>query len=192
MPQDGPHILPHQGDGAWLGSVEPEPAGGVHPVTQLLLRLECRESGAIYVNMVEMDHHEDTPLGLLLYRASTVLRQEVSTVLRPMGLTLPEFVCMRHLSETPGSSSAELARTAGVTPQAMNTVLRRLEDEGLASRPETVTSGRALPANLTDKGRTLLKRSEALVRVADERILGKLDAGQQREFKRMLGTLGSD
>jgi DNA-binding MarR family transcriptional regulator len=92
----------------------------------------------------------------------------------------------------PGMSSAELSRFGNVTPQAMNAVLRRLEDMGAVARPESVPSGRALPATLTGQGRTLLKRAEAAVRTADARILAKLSAAEQREFKRMLEALGSD
>lgn len=135
---------------------------------------------------------DDAPLGYLLYRVAAVLRPEASAVLGPLGLTLPEFVCLRMLSMNPGLSSAELSRNSNVTPQAMNTVLRRLEEVGAVARPTSVSSGRALPASLTSQGRTLLKRAEAAVRVADSRILAKLTAAQQREFKRMLDKLGSD
>lgn len=135
---------------------------------------------------------EDAPLGYLLYRVGAALRPEVSAVLRPLGLTLPEFVCLRMLSMSPGLSSAELSRNASVTPQAMNTVLRKLEDIGAVTRPASVSSGRALPATLTGPGRALLKRAEGVVRVADGRILAKLSTAQQREFKRMLDKLGSD
>lgn len=135
---------------------------------------------------------EDPPLGYLLYRVGTVLRPEVSAALGPVGLTLPEFVCLRTISLSPGLSSAELSRHLSVTPQAMNTVLRKLEDIGAVARPESVSSGRALPATLTAQGRTLLKRAESAVHEADARILAKLTPPQQREFKRMLEKLGSD
>lgn len=155
-------------------------------ITAWAMRASIRRK---YVNMVDMTQ-DDAPLGYLLYRVATVLRPEVSAVLGPLGLTLPEFVCLRVLSMFPGMSSAELSRHAGVTPQAMNTVLRKLEDVGAVARPSSVSSGRALPANLTGQGRTLLKRAEGAVRGADARILSKLTNTQQREFKRMLEKLG--
>jgi DNA-binding MarR family transcriptional regulator len=139
-----------------------------------------------------MGQADDAPLGYLLYRVGAVLRPEVSGVLGPHGLTLPEFVCLRILSMYPGMSSAELSRHTNVTPQAMNAVLRKLEDLGAVERPESVSSGRALPATLTGQGRALLQRAEAAVRTADARILSKLTDVQQREFKRMLEKLGSD
>ncbi|ABK65914.1 MarR family transcriptional regulator [Mycobacterium avium subsp. hominissuis] len=145
-----------------------------------------------YVKIVDMTEADDAPLGYLLYRVGAALRPEVSGALGPLGLTLPEFVCLRILSMFPGMSSAELSRRAGVTPQAMNTVLRRLQEVGAVARPSSVSSGRSLPAHLTGAGRTLLKRAEAAVRGADARILAKLTETQQREFKRMLQKLGSD
>ncbi|MDP7702890.1 MULTISPECIES: MarR family winged helix-turn-helix transcriptional regulator [unclassified Mycobacterium] len=135
---------------------------------------------------------QDAPLGYLLYRVTTLLRPEVAAALSPLGLTLPEFVCLRILSLRPGLSSAELARGAGVTPQAMNTVLRKLEDLGVVSRPASVSSGRALPASLTSQGQELLQRAEAVVRTADAHILCRLSDAEQREFKNMLVKLGSD
>ncbi|WP_374101655.1 MarR family winged helix-turn-helix transcriptional regulator [Mycobacterium sp. SM1] len=141
--------------------------------------------------MFDMSEYEDQPLGYLLYRVMSVLRPQVAAELGPVGLGLPEFVCLRILSTLPGQSSAELARNTNVSPQAMNLVLRGLQDMGAVTRPTTVSSGRALPARLTSKGRALLKRAEAAVRVADERLLAPLTPAERREFKRLLHVVGS-
>lgn len=142
--------------------------------------------------MVDMADGSDAPLGYLLYRVGAALRPEVSSALAPLGLTIAEFVCLRILSQSPGSSSADLARRANVTPQAMNTVLRKLQDLGAVERPASVSSGRALPASLTTAGRALLKRAETVVFAADARLLARLTDSQQREFRRMLETLGAE
>ncbi len=142
--------------------------------------------------MVDMRPAEDPPLGYLLFQAMAALRPEVSAGLSPLGLSLPEFVCLRMLSTSPGLSSAELARLGNVSPQAMNTVLQRLETAQLVTRPASVASGRALPASLTTNGRTILKQAEAAVRDADAKVMAKLSTSQQRDFKRMLATLSPD
>ncbi|WP_046320150.1 MarR family transcriptional regulator [Mycobacterium sp. UM_Kg1] len=139
--------------------------------------------------MIDVD---SAPLGYLLYRASSALRPQVSAVLGPLGLTLPEFACMRVLSLRPGLSSAELARRAGVTPQAMNTVLHRLENRGAVSRPDSVPSGRALPATLTEAGRDLLTKAEQAVRVADGRVLAALSTAEQHRLREMLERIGAE
>jgi DNA-binding MarR family transcriptional regulator len=141
--------------------------------------------------MFDMSEYEDQPLGYLLYRVMTVLRPQVTAELAPVGLGLPEFVCLRLLSMFPGQSSADLARNTNVSPQAMNMVLRGLQDMGAVTRPSTVSSGRALPARLTNKGRAVLKRAEAAVHVAEDRLLAHITPTERREFKRLLHKVGS-
>ena len=141
--------------------------------------------------MIDMRNPDEQPLGYLLYRVMASLRPAVAAQLRPLDLALPEFVCLRILSMFPGRSSAELARETNVSPQAMNHVLRGLQDRGAVTRPATVSSGRALPAQLTANGRALLKRAEAAVHEADQRVLAKLTAVEQRELRRLLDAAAS-
>jgi DNA-binding MarR family transcriptional regulator len=135
----------------------------------------------------------DEPLGYLLYRAHNALRSEVTTgVLDPLGLAFPQYICMRILSRFPGRSNAELARDTNVSPQAMNMVMRGLEERGLVSRPASVASGRSLPAALTREGEELLSRTDAGVRAAERRVMADLTSDQRTQFKRILVTIGSD
>jgi DNA-binding MarR family transcriptional regulator len=136
--------------------------------------------------MVDMTDAGDQPLGYLLYRMMAALRPAVTARLQPLGLVLGEFVCLRILSMAPGRSNAELARDTNVSPQAMNNVLRALQDRGIVTRPASVPSGRALPAELTSKGKALLDRAEAAVRGADEQVLANLTRAQQRQLRRLL------
>lgn len=137
--------------------------------------------------MLDMgDALEEQPLGYLMYRVVAVLQPKVSAQLQPLGLTLPEFVCLRVLSMAPGQSNAELARHTNVSPQAMNNVLRGLQERGAVRRPATVDSGRALPAELTADGAELLKRAETTVLTAEDEVLSRLDTEQRRDLKRLL------
>ncbi|MGY2063713.1 MarR family winged helix-turn-helix transcriptional regulator, partial [Nocardia gipuzkoensis] len=78
-----------------------------------------------------MEGLEDKPLGYLLHRVATALRAEVvATVLEPLDLAFPEYLCLRMLSESPGASNAQLARDANVSPQAMNKVIHELQQRG--------------------------------------------------------------
>jgi DNA-binding MarR family transcriptional regulator len=136
---------------------------------------------------------EDQPLGYLLSRAMWSLKSDVTaTVLEPLEVAFPEYLCMRVLSKFPGQSNADLARALSVSPQAMNMVLRGLEDRGLVTRPPSVSSGRSLPAELTGDGEELLKRTDAGVRAAEQRLMANLTDKERHEFKRILATLGTD
>jgi DNA-binding MarR family transcriptional regulator len=141
--------------------------------------------------MPDMSDGEVKPLGYLLHRLTTALRTDVTaTVLEPLGLPFPQYICMRILSLYPGSSNAELARDVMVSPQAMNMVVRSLQDRGLVTRPATVAAGRSLPAELTQEGKALLKRTEAGIRAAEDRVLAPLNERDQRELRRILADLG--
>jgi DNA-binding MarR family transcriptional regulator len=70
----------------------------------------------------------------------------------------------------------------------MNNVLRSLQERGVVARPASVSSGRALPAQLTAKGKALLKRAEDAVHVADQRVLANLTDAEQRHLKRLLAA----
>jgi DNA-binding MarR family transcriptional regulator len=141
--------------------------------------------------MFDPPDFDDQPLGYLLHRVTTALRPVVTAQLRPLGLTVPELVCMKVLAARPGLSNAELARVTNVSPQAMNTVLRSLQDKGVVTRPASVSSGRSLPARLTKRGRALLKRGQAAVQVADDQVLAILTPDQRCELKRLLGAIGT-
>jgi DNA-binding MarR family transcriptional regulator len=137
---------------------------------------------------------QDEPLGFLLYRVMAALRPQVAAELKPLGVSLPEFVCMRILAKHPGLTSAELARGTNVSAQAMNQVLHALENRGALTRPASTPAGRAMPAQLTRSGKALLKRADAAVQVAEQQILTHLTVDEQNQLKQLLdgvGTLGS-
>jgi DNA-binding MarR family transcriptional regulator len=144
--------------------------------------------------MLDMDESfEDQPLGYLLSRVMFALKADVTeSVLDPLEVAFPEYLCMRVLAKYPGQSNADLARALSVSPQAMNMVLRGLEDRGLVTRPASVSSGRSLPAQLTRDGEELVKRTDAGVQAAERRLMANLTDEQRDDFKRTLGALGSD
>ncbi|WP_280268993.1 MarR family winged helix-turn-helix transcriptional regulator [Nocardia wallacei] len=136
-----------------------------------------------------MEDLEDQPLGYLLYRVVAALRAEVvATVLQPRGLSFPGYLCLRLLSQAPGSSNAQLARVTGVSPQAMNKVLRDLQQSGLVARPATAPAGRSLPASLTPEGARTLSRMEPEIAESERRALAGLTEQGRRELRRLLAS----
>jgi DNA-binding MarR family transcriptional regulator len=141
--------------------------------------------------MLGMSQPDEEPLGFLLYRVVAVLRPQIAAELKPLDLTLPEFVCLRILAKHPGLTSAELARGTNVSAQAANQVLHALEERAALSRPASTPAGRAMPAQLTRRGKALLKRAETAVHLAEERILTRLSADERRHLKRLLYAAGN-
>lgn len=136
--------------------------------------------------MVDMEIDGAATLGYLLTRTSMSLRAKVATGLTPEGLTLPEYICMAILFQTPGLSNSELARQAAVTRQAMNAVLQRLQEVGYISRPDTACQGRSLPARLTEAGVGKLSSARKVVVAAENEVMVDLDTKERKELKRLL------
>jgi DNA-binding MarR family transcriptional regulator len=140
--------------------------------------------------MVDMTEDDGQPLGYLLHTVAAALRAEVtSSVLEPLGLTFSQYICMRLLSHSPGRSNADLARDVSVSPQAMNMVVRGLQQRGLVSRPATVASGRSLPAELSRDGTALLERIDPGIREAEAKVLAPLSDHDRGHFRRLLADL---
>ncbi|ADG98066.1 transcriptional regulator, MarR family [Segniliparus rotundus DSM 44985] len=147
--------------------------------------------------MLDVHHHEempqpvDSPIGYFLKRAMLTTRAHVGAKLRPLGLTLPQYICMHMLHRNPGMSNAELAREAFVTRQAMNSVLHELEKMGVVARPATAAAGRVLPATLTDRGEELLAQALPHVWAAEDEVLAALSTTERNELKRLLACIVS-
>ncbi len=75
-------------------------------------------------------------VGVLIKETQSVLHQRMDEVLRPLGLTVPQYACLETLWDSPGITAAELARRAFVSRQSMNVVLQGLEKRGLIERSE--------------------------------------------------------
>lgn len=112
-----------------------------------------------------MDESRTVPeeLGVLIKETQAVLHQRMDDVLRPLGLSVPQYACLQALSDTPGITGSELARRAFVSRQSMNVLLQGLEKRGLIERSEdpgprreraTILTAAAIP--LIDRARTVV------------------------------------
>ena len=130
----------------------------------------------------------DTSLGYLLKAAASALHDALEAVLRPLGMTITHYSCLELLAQRPGLSNSELARGAFVTRQSMNVLLQALERQGLVVRPAQAPAGRALPTELTARGRRQLTVASAAVRRVEQDMLAQLDDGDQDEMRRLLAA----
>ncbi|WP_243118382.1 MarR family winged helix-turn-helix transcriptional regulator [Actinomyces wuliandei] len=125
-------------------------------------------------------------VGYRLKQVQAALRSRIDSVLRPLGLTMPQYACLELLSRTPGASGAELARGAFVSRQTMNVVLRSLQDRDLVTRSSRAAGGRALPLVLTAQGEELCQRAAQRVAEVEELMVGGLSDRQRRDLHRAL------
>lgn len=131
----------------------------------------------------------ETSLGYLLKEASSALRAAMEEVLRPLGMTITHYSCLELLAQRPGLSNSGLARGAFVTRQSMNVLLQTLERDGYVTRPAKAPVGKALPTQLTPRGRRSLAKASAAVRSVEVRMLTGLTETERSDAFRVLQSM---
>jgi DNA-binding MarR family transcriptional regulator len=113
-------------------------------------------------------------IGYLIYRVERRLRVRLDEAVAAHGITTTEYVTLSVLRDRDGLSSAQLARWAFVTPQAMNLVIGALERRGLIRRRPDPNHGRVLRASVTPKGLRTLERCDGDMDAIEADMLGDL------------------
>lgn len=135
------------------------------------------------------DHYE-LPLGRLLWHIRTTdrsMQQVLRRVFAPTDVTKAQFGAMQVLNQVHSASSAALARTMTVTPQAMVGVIAALEEKGYIRRgSDPAQSARVLVAELTDAGREALERASRRLMVIDVALSEALTETEQDTLVELL------
>jgi len=127
-------------------------------------------------------------LGVLIKETQAVLHQRMDEVLRPLGLNVPQYACLRALHDSPGITSSELARRAFVSRQSMNVLLQGLVQRGLVERSDQPGPRRELAASLTGPAAVLLGQADEQVAAVTQRMSGSLGS---QELRRLRDTLAA-
>ncbi len=114
-------------------------------------------------------------LSYLVFRLERRIRARLDQALAQHGVTTTEYMALSELRLRDGASSAQLARIAFVTPQAMNLVIRDLERRGLIHREADPNGGRVLRAGLSRDGKTVLRRCDRALDEIERVMLTALD-----------------
>ena len=125
-------------------------------------------------------------IGYLLKNAQQALRTEMDATLRDLGITTPQYAVLTFLAQSPGSSSAQLARRAFVTPQTMNRIVANLEAGELIERQPHPELGRVQEARLSRRGRRLLGECQRRIDDVEARMVADLTAAERRQLANLL------
>lgn len=128
----------------------------------------------------------DLRIGYLLKRAQAGLRSRMDGVLERRGLTTPQYSTLSNLERSPGSSSAELARLAFVTPQTMMRILDNLEAAGFISRAPHPDHGRILVTSLTAAGRKVVTACHGEIDEVEQQMLQGLNPKERGALQDLL------
>jgi DNA-binding MarR family transcriptional regulator len=137
-------------------------------------------------------HPEESP-GFLLWHVTLRWQREVTTTLKPLGLTHVQFVLLASTwwlnthDEQP--SQAALAAFASIDVKMVSQVIRTLERKGLITREIDSADTRARQLVVTEAGAALAPRAIDAVEAVDAALLKQLSRTDARAFTKTLRQL---
>jgi DNA-binding MarR family transcriptional regulator len=124
-----------------------------------------------------------------LKRAERAAARLLDAKLRGTGLTKSQFGVIQALAHMRKASSAELARTVFVTPQAMVGLITTLERKGYIERSQSEVSARIIDARLTAAGRAAWRRASARLAEIDDLLTDEFSQAEVVRLSRFLTRL---
>lgn len=132
------------------------------------------------VNFNEASVHpsaEESP-GFLLWRVSTLWRKAIEAVLKPLGLTHPQFVVLATTGWLTRmgkkASQVEIGRQAALDPNTTSQILRGLQAKGLIEQSHPIDERSKYPI-LTAAGVESLSKAMPAVENADAAFFASID-----------------
>jgi DNA-binding MarR family transcriptional regulator len=118
----------------------------------------------------------------------------MTDALRPFAVSVSQYTALSLLQAQPGLSNAQLARRTYVSPQAMNEIVKGLEQRHLVRRMQSPDHGQIKMTNLTDIGERLLEECDGAIDDLEQALFGGLGSVGIRRLRDALGdiTRGSD
>ncbi len=159
-----------------------------HKKTSNVLRLQWEFVHEKNVNFKEISAH-NTPNqspGFLLWHISTSWRSSIGAILKPIGLTHPQFVVLATLGWLTKKeklvTQAAIGKMAGIDPNTISQIIRGLELKALVKR-ESSSDRRAKNPTLTCTGTKIVNKALPAVEEADNQFFSKIN---QKETKDMI------
>jgi DNA-binding MarR family transcriptional regulator len=118
--------------------------------------------------------HGGERLGPAIRHLQLKLRTAMDKVLADEQLTTAQLGALKALDRVPGATSAELARSAGVTAQTMHEIIRLLTTRGWVERTQDPEHGRKLQQQLSATGRKALLAARRRVEKVEEKLAAPL------------------
>ena len=130
-------------------------------------------------------------LGYLLRQASAAVRLATERALEDLGVTMPQFLVMTMVNAYPGSSSADVARLAMLTPQTISYIVANLEKTGRLRREVSPTHGRIQIMELTEEGKALLGQCRERTQAIEARLSASLGPDLDGPVRRWLAAVAT-
>lgn len=135
-----------------------------------------------------MRHQVSKQLSFALYGAANRLARMHKPMLKPLGLTFPQYLVMLDLLESAPQPVGGIGLRLGMDTGTITPLLKRLERSGLVSRQRDTQDVRRVLVDLTPSGEAL---RDSVVRVSDQvKAACHLSARDADELRDALDGLG--
>ncbi|GAA5120076.1 MarR family transcriptional regulator [Alloalcanivorax gelatiniphagus] len=104
----------------------------------------------------------DLQLCFALYSTQLAMTKVYRKLLRELDLTYPQYLVMMVLWERDGQSVSGIGERLFLDSATLTPLLKRLESAGLLQRRRAAEDERRVEVHLTDAGRALRQRAEAV------------------------------
>jgi DNA-binding MarR family transcriptional regulator len=125
-------------------------------------------------------------VGVLLKRAEQAMVKAKNAVLKPVGLTLAQYVALLELERQPGITAATLARASFVSPQAIMILLKSMEQQGLITRLAHPRHANVLELHMTDVGREALHTARVQIDPVERRVANAFSTKEMASLRALL------
>jgi DNA-binding MarR family transcriptional regulator len=134
---------------------------------------------------------DERSVGMLLKRAEQAMLRSKTAALKPVGLTLAQYVALAELEQKQGITAATLARACFVSPQAIMILLKSMEQQGLITRRPHPRHPNVLEVHMTEVGREALHAGRAQVAPVEESIFAAFSKQELEAFRGFLSRFVS-
>jgi DNA-binding MarR family transcriptional regulator len=125
-------------------------------------------------------------IGYLLWQSSMRWQREADAALSGLGVTQTQFAIL--LREKKSITQNEIAEYARVDKTMTSRLIAKLESQGVFKRVSGADK-RERQVSVTAKGRTLLKKSFAILQVSDTAFISSISRSEERDLSQILRKL---
>lgn len=129
------------------------------------------------------------PAPRLLYlvkQLELAIRARLDVALRKHGITVPQYTALTVLERHPEMTSAQLARHAFVSAQAMDGVVRALQASGYIERHRNADNRRQIVISLTSRALSMLEECREAVDQIEDIAFGELSPQERAQLSQWL------
>ena len=134
----------------------------------------------------EDEDHSLPRLTYVIARLERIIKQRMTQVLAPLGVTVVQYTALSILRRRSDLSNAQLARRTYVSPQGMNQILDQLDAAGWIIREPHATHGRIKTVRLSEQGKKMLTACDQVVQQVEVEMLKNIEATEHQKMNRLL------